>query len=156
MGEYNFKSVGQTRTQRQERKLTRAPGAIGIKTPLRPGFDKGRFAVNYSLADQMHDNVRNLLLTNWGERLGTYDHGANLRPLLAEFVGLDDFDAKAVERINAAVGRWMPFISLDSFLSEVNRNENTNGLAAITITITYNIPSLNVVGRVLELTLWAM
>jgi phage baseplate assembly protein W len=156
MGDINFKSVGQTRVERKTRELRESPVVIGIKTPLRPGFEKGIFDVNYNLADQQHDNLRNLLLTNWGERLGLYDFGANLRPLLADFVSLDDFDSKAVERINGAVARWMPFISLDNYVSEVDRSKNTAGLAAISITITYNIPSLQVTGRMLQLILYAM
>ena len=111
--------------------------------------------MSYNLADQVHDNLRNLLQTNWGERLGFYDFGANLRPLTTEFVSQDDFDSQAIERIAAAVGRWMPYVSLDEFLSDIDRTENKN-TAVIRITITYSISALNVLKKSLQVTLYAI
>lgn len=158
MGEISFKSVGTTRKERQENALDSTSLPIGIKTPLQPGGDEGIFKMNYNLPDQIHDNIRNLLLTNWGERLGLYDFGANLRPLLSEYVSQDSFDAQAVERISAAVSRWMPYVSLENFLSEVDRNANTSsgGTAVVRLTITYSIPTLNVVNRALEVTMYVL
>lgn len=155
MGSFNFKSVGKTTTQKTIESLVQSPTPIGIKTPLRLGGDEGIFGMNFNLADQVHDNLRNLLQTNWGEHLGIYDFGANLRPLLTELVSPDDFDAAAVERISGAVGRWMPYVSLDEFLSNFDHLENKN-VAVAKITITYSIPSLNVTKRSLEVTLYAI
>src|SRR5258706_463760 len=143
MGSFSFKSVGKTREERLVQKLIQSPTPIGIKTPLRLGTQEGILAMHFSLADQLHDNLRNLLLTNWGERLGLYDYGANLRQLMTEFVTQDDFDSQAIERISGTVQRWMPFISLEDFLSEVDHLENKN-TAIVRLTITYNIPALNV------------
>lgn len=155
MGTFNFKSSGKTTTQQSIEALTKSATPIGIKTPLRLGTQEGIFGMNYNLPDQVHDNLRNLLMTNWGERLGFYDFGANLRSLMSDLVSQDDFDAQAVSRISAAVGRWMPYISLDEFLSQVDRIENKN-TAVVRITITYSIPSLKVDKRALQVTLYAM
>lgn len=111
--------------------------------------------MNSTLADQIHDNFRNLLQTNFGEHLGIYDFGTNLRPLVTEFVSQDDFDTQAIDRIKVAVARWMSFIDLDSFSSTVDRTANKN-TAIINITITYNIPTLNVTGKVLQVTLYVI
>lgn len=151
----SFKSVGKTREERLVQQLIESPTPIGVKTPLRYGSKEGIFAMNFSLADQVHDNLRNLILTNWGERLGLYDFGANLRPLMTELVSQDDFDAQAVERINGAVQRWMPFISLETFESIPDRLNNKN-TAVIKLRIAYSIPSLNVFQKVLEVTLYAI
>ncbi len=155
MGTFNFKASGKTQEQQVLEQLTKSPTPIGIMTPLRLGTSEGIFAVHYNLADQIHDNLRNLLQTNWGEHLGVYDLGANLRPLTAEFTSQDDFDSQAVERISAAVNRWMPYVSLEDFLSEVDRTENKN-TGVIRITITYNVPSLSVTKRALQVTLYVM
>lgn len=157
MGTFNFKSAGKTSIQKTIETLTQSPTPIGIKTPLELGTGNvdGIFRMHYKLADQVHDNLRNLLQCNWGERLGIYDFGANLRPLLSELVSPDDFDAAAVERISSAVGRWMPYISLDEFLSNFDRTENQH-TAVAKITITYSIPTLNVEKRSLEITLYAI
>lgn len=155
MGLFNFKSVGKTTEQQAVEALTKSATPIGIKTPLRLGGQEGIFAMHYNLADQVHDNLRNLLLTNWGERLGVYDFGANLRPIVTELVSLDDFDSQAIERISSAVSRWMPYVSLDNFLSETDHQENKN-TAVIRITITYSIPALEVKQRALQVTLYAI
>lgn len=155
MGTYNFKSSGKTSTQQSIEALIKSATPVGIKTPLQLGTQEGIFAMNYNLPDQVHDNLRNLLQTNWGERLGFYDFGANLRSLMSDLVSQDDFDAQAVSRISVAVGRWMPYINLDEFLSQIDRTENKN-TAVIKITITYSIPALSVEKRALQVTLYAM
>lgn len=155
MGSFNFKSSGKTQEQQLIEKLTVTATPIGIKTPLRLGADEGIFGMNMNLPDQINDNLRNLLLTNWGERLGFYDFGANLRPLTSENISTDDFDSQAISRIKGAVTRWMPFVSLDDFLSEVDRIENKN-TAVIRITITYSIPALQVTKRALQVSLYVL
>lgn len=155
MGSFNFKSVGKTQEQRIVEQLTKSSTPIGIRLPLRPGGQEGIFAMHYNIADQIHDNLRNLIMTNWGGRLGFYDFGANLLPLVAEFTTQDDFDAQAVERIAGAVSRWMPFVSLEDFLSEVDRVENKN-TGVIKITVTYTIPALSVTKRALQVTLYVL
>ena len=145
MGSFSFKSSGTTAADAAANALARTRLPIGIKTPLALG----------DLATQLTDNLRNLILTNWGERLGFYDFGGNLRPLMTDFVSLDDFDAEAITRIRSAVSRWMPYIDLQEFLSEVDRQNNQH-TAVIRLTITFNIPSLNITGRKLEVLLYAI
>ncbi len=155
MGSISFKSVGTTKDQQDANQLTTTPTPIGILTPLQLGTAESLFAMTYSLADQVHDNLRNLLLTNWGERLGLYDFGANLRQITTEFTTQDDFDAQAVTRISNAVSRWMPYVSLEDFLSQTNRNGNKN-TGVIDLTITYSVPALNVSKRALQVTLYVL
>lgn len=155
MATINFKSVG--KTQQSERGITTKTSRIpvGIKTPLRLGGKDGLLLMNYSLESQIGDNLRNLILTNWGERLCQYDFGADLRPLTANYSAQEDFDNEAVVRIKEAVSRWMPFVELIDFISEVDRTENKS-TAIIKITITYDIPALGVEGKKLQVTLYVM
>lgn len=155
MGAFSFKSSGKTQEQRIIETLVKSPIPIGIKTPLRISDSEGLLDVHYVLADQVNDNLRNLLLTNWGERVGFYDFGANLRELTTEIASQDDFDTSAIERIKSAVGRWMPYIDLEDFESNVNNSNNKN-TGIIDITVTYNIPSLNVRQKKLVITLYVI
>lgn len=155
MGSFSFKSSGKTQEQQLIEAVTKTVVPIGIKTPLRLGDQDGIFAMHSSLTDQIHDNLRNLLQTNWGEHLGLYDFGANLRPLVTEFATQDDFDAQAVQRISSAVSRWMPFVSLEDFLSEVDRTDNKN-TGIFKITITYSVPALKTGKRALQVTLYVI
>jgi phage baseplate assembly protein W len=155
MGAFNFKSSGKTQEQQVIESLVKSPLPIGIMTPLREGGADGLFKMHYSLLEQVHDNLRNLLLTNWGERLGLYNFGANLRPLTTEFSTLDDFDASAIERIRDAVTKWMPYVSLQDFISEIDRTENKN-TGIIRLSITYVIPTLQSSSRALQLSLYVI
>ena len=154
MGSFSFKSSGTTQSDANANALAVTATPIGIKTPLALG-DDDLLKTNFILADQLADNLRNLILTNWGERLGFYDFGANLRPLMVDLVSLDDFDSQAIARIRTAVQRWMPYVDLQDFLSRTDRIQNKQ-TAVIRLTITYDIPSLKIVGRKLEVTLYAI
>ena len=155
MGSYSFKAAGKTQQQIEEAKLTSSPTPIGIKTPLQMGTDEGIFAMHYELIDQVHDNLRNLLLTNWGERLGLYDFGANLRPICTELVSQDDFDSNAINRISNAVAKWMPYISLEDFVSQIDHLENKN-TGVIRLTVTYVVPTLSPTKRALQVVLYTI
>ena len=155
MATISFKNVGYTDQQlfAEAAAVEFSPLPIGVKTPLEISTD-GLLKMHFDLAEQMADNLRNLLLTNWGDRLGEYFLGANLRPLVTEFVSQDNFDNEAVVRIKSAVTRWMPYIDLIDFISEVDRLENRN-TAVIRITITYAITQLGVINNKIQIVLYA-
>jgi len=156
MAVYSFKNVGKTRQSQDEEVLTASQIPFGIKTPLQLGnSSEGILSMNFSLSDQFADNLKNLLLTNWGERLGLYDFGANLKPLTTEFVSQEDFDTEAITRIRAAVDKWMPYVTLNTFESSIDRTENKN-TGVIKINITYRIPSIEDNDRSLQIVLYVI
>jgi len=145
-----FKSSGQLKTTiEKEKKDFSFSKLIGIKTPLDLGSGRdGLFAMHKSLKDQIRDNFKNLLMTNHGERLGNYNFGANLEELAFE-LATDEIEQEAISRINQAIGRYMPFVSLTGFeaFTEHFENENT---AKIGVRVFYSIPNLNVTDQVVE------
>lgn len=149
----NFKSVGLT-GQKVIENLDIVPSItpVGIKTPLQLGKKYGIFEMHLNLADTLADNLRNLILTNWGERLGLYFFGANLRPLTTEFSSQDFFDSEAVIRIKSAVRQWMPFVELIDYVSDFERFGN-NSTAIIGLEISYAIPSLNLIDKKIKINL---
>ena len=151
MSVYNFKSSGKTAVKSKEEIPAFTKNPVGIKTPLRLN-DNNLFAMHYDNADQVHDNLRNLLLTNWGERLGFYYFGANLRDLTSELSSLDAFDSEAIQRIKDSVSAWMPFVSLKDFSSRFDKEENEN-VGILKIAITYNVPQLKIENRALQISL---
>jgi phage baseplate assembly protein W len=155
MGSYSFKSSGKTPEQRSVESLIVSNTPIGIKTPLEINSSNASsiLVMHDRLENVVHDNLRNLLLTNWGERLGLYKFGANLNPLLTDFVSQEDFDSEAIERIRNAVTSWMPYISLENFLSVVDRKNADQSIANISIIITYNVPDIEVFNKSLEILL---
>lgn len=89
--------------------------------------------------------------------MGLYYFGANLRPLTTEFTNQTNFDNEAIVRIKNAVTTWMPYIELEEFASETDRNNNYNkGMATITLTISYNVPTLQQNNRVIQVVLYVL
>lgn len=152
----SFRSVGTSselvNAQRQQREPQQVP--IGIKTPLSFGT-RDLFEMNYSVAQQIKDNFRNLLATNHGERLVLQDYGANLRPLTAEWSSKDSFDEEAMIRINTAVTKWMPFVDLVGFGSEV-LNASGGTTAVVRITVEYAVPRIGLTQAFLEIDLYVL
>lgn len=120
---YSFKSVGATLDSVTSNQVEVEPPPIGIKTPMNLGSGTdGLFAMHRRLDDNIADNLRNLLLTNRGERLLDYNFGANLREIVFE-LGTEDGDAEAIRRISIAISTYMPFVSPDTFESFIEKQD---------------------------------
>lgn len=151
----SFKSVGLTGTQVNDAvtasETTRL--AIGIVTPLSEGRDdEGVLAMSYDVGQQLKNNFRDLLMTNWGERVCMYDYGANLQPLVTEYEnGRELFEQEAIARISAAVQKHMPYVELDDFDSEKVESESGFGLGVLAVRISYSIPRAKVAKSWIEL-----
>ena len=156
MAARSFKSVGDNVSSRKFNRSFDTP-PFGIKTPLRFGTGRsGIFDMNFGLGDQVYDNLKNLILTNHGERLGHYDFGANLRELTTERLSHEDFDNEAMIRIRDTVKKYMPYINLDSFESSFKDPPDTDSVAQIQIRIFYSIPKIQVQNKGMEVILYCI
>ena len=144
---YNFKSVGEQPSQ--VRIIEKEVLPIGILTPIRISNENDFFVMSTEMKDQIKDNSKNLLLTNWGERLLKFDFGANLAPLLYE-LSTENGDMEAMRRIKLAVSKWMPYISLEDFVAVEEASED--GLKKIKIMISYSVEKLGAKNEVLSVT----
>lgn len=139
----SFKSVGITAAESttQNNAVARTPVPVGIVTPLMPGTsDEGLLAMSYDVGIQMKNNLRDLVMTNWGERVMLYDYGANLQPLVTEYEnGKETFDEAAMARISAAVGKWMPYVDLEAFESQQQFSDEL-GTGSVVLHIDYSVP----------------
>jgi len=127
---------------------------IGIKTPLEFGSETF-LKMNTDIGIQIADNFRNLILTNWGERVGLYRYGSNLQELVTEFSNQENFDSEAMLRINTSVTQWMPFINLVGFSSEP-KYENNRYTGIIKITIEYSVPQIQIFNKQIHVTLYVI
>ena len=149
---YSFKSVGNLTENVIEERYRALPTPVGIKTPLQLGNGTNIYKMHYSLQDQIKDNLRNLVLTNNGERLGRPDFGANLLEMALE-LGSEDSDQKAMIRIKEAVGKYLPFVQLVGFATEVDHFDNKD-VAKVDIFLTYTIPRISNKQHGLKVTLY--
>tara|TARA_R110000744_G_scaffold20477_2_gene53783 strand:+ start:233 stop:673 length:441 start_codon:yes stop_codon:yes gene_type:complete len=135
-----------------QKKIVNRVLPIGIKTPVQFSDADGLFAMHTDPVKNIQDNFRNLLLTNHGERVGLYDFGANLRPLVFD-LGKNDFDQEAIIRIKNAISKYMPFIEPLTF-ETFSTNSGERVLAKSGIRITYAIPRLNIIEKKIEVILY--
>ena len=83
---------------------------IGLSFPLRR--DKfNDFAMTKNSLEQAEHNLRNLLLTYPGERVGQPEFGSRLRELCFEQID-DTLPERIEEEIRRAVSIWLPYINL--------------------------------------------
>ena len=97
-------------------------------------FKGGEFNLSYTTADQVKSNLKNLVLTNQGERIMHPDFGCGLYGLLFENVTADMI-ARLKSVINVQVEKWLPYITLtkvDFGMGNIDNNK-------IYLSIEYNL-----------------
>jgi|TARA_R110000796_G_scaffold206251_1_gene322566 phage baseplate assembly protein W len=95
---------------------------IGIELPLTYG-NSGFFKRTKTALEQTRSNIKNLLETNKGERLGNPTFGCDLRRVLFEKEG--DIESDIEEAITSAMNEFLPFVTIveiKSLFSEANPN----------------------------------
>ena len=161
MASFNFKSSGNRVSDIEVNpKITKKERDIGFKTPLTNYQRRQIFDMHTDPAAQLKDNLKNLILTNAGERLGLYDFGADLNALLFDLSSDRNVEAEFVDRINIAVQKYMPGIEIDEVTEvELDRNEkeiaNRAGMAKIRLRIRFSIPAARIANQAIEVTLQA-
>jgi phage baseplate assembly protein W len=128
---------------------------VGILTPL--SIDENGdtfFTTTTDVAVQIEDNLKNLILTNHGERLGRYFFGANVKPLTVEYTSQADFDAEAMQRIKTAVRDYMPYVNLVGYSSKVQPRAYGSSISTIDVLIKFEVQKANITNGFIKLTLY--
>ena len=81
---------------------------IGLSFPLSMGTQKQ----NYYTSEQVHDNLRNLILTMPGERPMNPAFGSDIYHLLFEQLQDEIIQEAAFDAITKAVQVWMPAVNI--------------------------------------------
>tara|TARA_B100002019_G_scaffold135269_1_gene116606 strand:- start:4917 stop:5453 length:537 start_codon:yes stop_codon:yes gene_type:complete len=150
----SFKSAGQLiadYNDRVENKIVVERKPIGIKTPLQ--LKKGNlFDMTYNLSDQITDNLRNLIMTNKGERLGNPNFGTDLRKTQYNTANKEDAEIEMMAKIQNAVKIFLPFVELVDFTTTelppsmvTSTADLHSGFAggALSVKITYTVPQIS-------------
>jgi phage baseplate assembly protein W len=139
---YNFKSVGiSSQILEDIVEVEEDLPGLSFKTPLAPAEQSfgSTFEVHTDVRSVVRDNLRNLLSTNYGERLGEWDLGANLVEFVAELEA--GFDVNSIiDRVQSTTLRWMNYIQVQDV--QVDRTETSKGLAGYSLRVVYQAPDL--------------
>jgi phage baseplate assembly protein W len=152
MASISFKSVGDLKNNPRAAQ-TAQPKPVGILTPVKiTSRVGGPLEMSNTVVDQMIDNFRNMLIVNHGERLPLYDFGANLRALLTERLSQPDYDEQAMMYIKATTEKYMPYISLNSFETQILES-NDRTTSRIKVLVEFSIPKISTAVRTVEIIL---
>jgi len=122
---------------------------IGIRTPMRMGQDGEIFAMNKNIAEEIKQNFRNLLQTNWGERPGRFFFGANLKEMNFEYSSGEQFDEEVAVRIKSATSRWMPYVVLRT-LERFVESQETDKVGKVRLRIMYDVPMAKLKNQLID------
>ena len=95
---------------------------IGLELPMQYDDVNGFFPGHSTTLSQAGSNLRNLLLTNKGERVGHPTFGADLLLVLFEPMSENLLD-RVKESINEAITEWLPYISINKLEIEPDESE---------------------------------
>ena len=108
---------------------------IGLELPLTHTRD-GFFKRTKTALEQAKSNIKTLLLTNKGERLGNPTFGTNLLSLVFSQENTD-LESRVEEEIRASMSEFLPFINIVSI--ETNFSDTNRNVANVTLEFTLNV-----------------
>ena len=108
---------------------------IGLELPL-THTQNGFFNRTKTALEQARSNIKNLLLTNKGERLGNPTFGTNLLSLVFSQENTD-LEARVEEEIRAAMSEFLPFINIVNI--ETNFSDENMSTAIVNLRFTLNV-----------------
>lgn len=110
---------------------------LGLTYPLQLG-NSGYFETTTDVLTQVKTNLKNLLLTQRGERMFQPNFGCDLALVIFE-LQTDDGLADVTAIIQTAVQNWMPFVRVNGVL--VKRDEDNNKIA---VSVSFTLLSNNI------------
>ena len=108
---------------------------IGLELPMTHG-PLGFFNRTKTALEQAKSNIKNLLLTNKGERLGNPTFGTNLLRLVFSQENTD-LESRVEEEIRAAMSEFLPFINIVSI--ETNFSDTNKNAANVSLRFTLDV-----------------
>lgn len=114
---------------------------FGLSFPLRYDVNNGGFFPTTSrLKEQASSNLKNLLLTNKGERVGQPDFGSEIPNILFEPI-TDDIGNSIETAVNEAVTQWLPYISIQNIFVNLPESNPNSIIVQIEFTVDLDDPN---------------
>ena len=95
---------------------------IGLGLPMEHDDVDGFFPGTSTTLSQTGSNIRNLLLTNRGERVGQPTFGADILLTLFEPM-TDELITRVEEKISESMADWMPHVTVNKLIVEPDESE---------------------------------
>tara|TARA_Y100001937_G_C6844202_1_gene209184 strand:+ start:15 stop:431 length:417 start_codon:yes stop_codon:yes gene_type:complete len=95
---------------------------IGLSLPMDHTDGSGFFPGTSTTLTQTSSNIRNLLLTNKGERVGQPEFGCGLLQILFEPLSENLLESVKTE-IETSIAFWLPHVTISNIAVEQNESE---------------------------------
>jgi len=157
---FNFKSSGRKFSNPVFKKdnLERQVIPVGIKTPLEIGNENSElFKLHVDPLEQLADNLRNLVQTNHGERLGRFNYGCNLKAILFDRNGSlsSDYEKIVIDNVTTQITKYLPVLTINSVdVTPVKKTIDNSSLAKVIIKIKFGVPALRRMENSIEVVLY--
>ena len=113
---------------------------LSPKFPLRFDYATGPYTLNKTYKEMIRQNLKNLVLTNPGERVMDVNFGAGLRTYFFEPMTSTTYSQIAAD-INQQVKKYLPFVGIDNI--SFSGGEDIDGTANVLgVEIAYTITPL--------------
>ena len=108
---------------------------IGLELPLTHHSNFGFFRTTKTLLEQTIHNLRNLLLTRKGERLGNPEFGCEVHNVIFENEGTGDFESRIEETIMEAVTTQLPYVHVNKIESSLSEQDKYTHIVNLSFSI---------------------
>jgi len=115
--------------------------SVGVSLPFTKG-NNGYFAVTYTTKEQIKSDLKNLILTNRGERVMQPEFGCNLRQAL--FEQIDEGEGAFIQNeIESQIQRWLPFVIVNNIVVDSDANSKDNNRISVKLDYTLSFAGNN-------------
>jgi phage baseplate assembly protein W len=115
--------------------------SVGVSLPI-GGGNNGYFAVNYTTKNQIKSNLKNLILTEPGERLSNPKFGTPLRQFIFEPYEEGDFEMRIENVITDAISTYLPYVTIESIIFENNNDVKDKHLVNLELKYSINFSAI--------------
>jgi phage baseplate assembly protein W len=112
--------------------------SVGVSLPFTKG-NNGFFAVTYTTKEQIKSDLKNLILTNRGERVMQPEFGCNLRQAIFEQID----EGFIQNEIETSIQRWLPFVIVNNIVVDSDANSKDNNRISVKLDYTLSFAGNN-------------
>jgi len=116
---------------------------LSPKLPLQMDRRIGSYALTQTYPEMIKQNLKNLILTNPGERIMDTGFGVGIRMLLFE-LNTASLRSEIVSKITRQVNLYMPFIVIEQIIFHDEEEGVATNPNSLEITLNYSLPPLGI------------
>ena len=110
--------------------------SLGLKLPL--VLDNGQLASTKTTLDAVKTNIKNLLLTDIGERVMQPNLGVSIKKYLFEPFS-EDLVVQVQDTIVESMNFWLPFVQLNDIRVKMSDDDSDVGRSTIEISVDFSL-----------------